>query len=202
MITQLNWKIISPVWIFPEQFITRTILFLKICSPKSPLLCLFASTIKIVPTSSERPLPTAPSYFTQGNWFWKWFWKTMGEVDLDFKQSIRLRKSISPSLLPSRNRFSKAPSASSMLILSRESKFVLHFSSVRGRVTAIFKSNLTTWKEKLFEKIHLQKLWRTAFVPQRGDVCERPRRVVHRLLRDDALRQAPCSQDRQPIDRA
>ena len=80
--------------------------------------------------------------------------------------------------------------------------FALRFSSVGSRVTAIFNSNLTTWKEKLFEKIHLQKLWRTAFVPQRGDGCERPRRVVHRLLRDDALRQAPCSQDRQPIDRA
>ena len=50
-----------------------------------------------------------------------------------------------PSKLPTHNRFSKAPSASSMLILSRESKFALHFSSVRGRVTAIFNSNLNTW---------------------------------------------------------
>ena len=121
MIAQLKWKIISLVWIFPEQFITRTVIFLKIHSAKSKLPCLFASMIKIVPTSSERPLPTAPSYFTQGNWFWKWLLKTMGKIDLDFKQSIRLRKSISPSLLPSRNRFSKAPSAFLMLNLSRKS---------------------------------------------------------------------------------
>ena len=42
MISQLKWKTISPVWIFPEQFITRTVLFLKIRSSKSPLPCLFA----------------------------------------------------------------------------------------------------------------------------------------------------------------
>ena len=41
--------------------------------------------IEIVATPSERPLPNSLSYFTQENWFWKWFWKTIGEVDLDFK---------------------------------------------------------------------------------------------------------------------
>ena len=106
--------------------------------------------------------------FTQENWFWKWIWKTMGEVDLDFKWAISLfLHNISSTVAvvtikiwshqPSRNRFSKAPSASSMLILSRESKFALHFSSVRGRVTAIFNSNLTTWKEKIIWTIQFAK---------------------------------------------
>ena len=94
MISQLKWKIISLVWIFPEQFITRTVLFLKICSPKSPLLCLFASTIEIVATSSKCPPPSSLSYFTQENWFWKWFWKTIGKIDLGFKWAISLIKSI------------------------------------------------------------------------------------------------------------
>ena len=123
MISQLKWKIISLTWIFPEQFITRTVIFLKNRPAKTLLPCLFVSMIKEVGTLSACPLPTALSNFTQGIWFWNWIWKTMGEVDLDFKQSIRLRKSISPSLLPSLRWFSKAPSASSMLILSRESKY-------------------------------------------------------------------------------
>ena len=99
----------------------------------------------MVATLSARTLPTTPSNFTQENWFWKWIWKTMGEVDLDFKWAISLRKSIPPSKLFSRNWFSKAPQAFLMLNLSRESKVALRFSSVRSRVTAIFKSNLTTW---------------------------------------------------------
>ena len=94
MIAQSKWKIISSAWIFPEQFITRTVLFLKICSPKSPLLCLFASTIEMVATSSERSPPSSLSYFTQENWFWKWFWKTIGKIDLGFKWAISLIKSI------------------------------------------------------------------------------------------------------------
>ena len=68
----------------------------------------------------------------------------MGEVDLNFKWTISLRKEISSIKIPSLNWFSQAPPTSSMLNLSRESKFALHFSSVRGRVTAIFNSNLTT----------------------------------------------------------
>ena len=79
------------------------------------------SKIEIVATSSERHLPTAMSYFNQENWFWKWIWKTMGEVDLDFKWAISLRKSIPPSKLFSRNWFSKAPQAFLMLNLSRKS---------------------------------------------------------------------------------
>ena len=145
IIAQLKWKIISPAWIFPEQFITRTVLFLKNRSAKSPLLCLFVSMIKEVRTPSERPLPTSLSKFTQGNRFWNWFWKTMGEVDLNFKWAISLRKEISSIKIPSLNWFSQAPPTSSMLNLSRESKVALRFSSVRSRVTAIFKSNLTTW---------------------------------------------------------
>ena len=89
MIAQLKWKIISLVWIFPEQFITRTVLFFKNPAAKSPLLCLFTSV-------SERSLTPAPSKFTQENWFWKWIWKTMGEVDLDFKWAISPRKSVFP----------------------------------------------------------------------------------------------------------
>ena len=90
------------------------------------------SKIEIVATPSERPLPTSLSKFTQGNRFWNWFWKTMGEVDLNFKWAISLGKLIfiiknrKPwhkfhRSLPSRNRFSKDLQASSMLNLSRES---------------------------------------------------------------------------------
>ena len=41
MISQLKWKIISSVWIFPKHFITKTVLFLKIRSAKSLLPCSF-----------------------------------------------------------------------------------------------------------------------------------------------------------------
>ena len=51
----------------------------------------------------------------------------MGEVDLDFKWAISLRKSIPPSLLPSHKGFSKTPTASSMLNLSRGSEDCLAF---------------------------------------------------------------------------
>ena len=81
MIAQLKWKIISLVWIFPEQFITRTVIFLKNRPAKTLLPCLFTSKIRKL----QRPLPTALSKFTQENWFWNWIWKTMGEFDLDFK---------------------------------------------------------------------------------------------------------------------
>ena len=90
------------------------------------------SKIEIVATPTERPLPTAMSYFNQENWFWKWIWKTMGEVDLDFKWAAsnfphRISSAVAVvkikiwSHQTSRNRFSKAPQASSMLNLSRES---------------------------------------------------------------------------------
>ena len=115
MIAQLKWKIISLVWIFPEQFITRTVIFLKIHSAKSKLPCLFASMIKIVPTSSERPLPTSMGFFIQGNWFWNWFSMTTSEIDLNFKWAISLRESVFPIKMPTHNRFSKVPKAFSML---------------------------------------------------------------------------------------
>ena len=90
------------------------------------------SKIEIVATPSERHLPTALRNFTQENWFWKWIWKTMGEVDLDFKWAAsnfphRISSAVAVvkikiwSHQTSRNRFSKAPQASSMLNLSRES---------------------------------------------------------------------------------
>ena len=121
MIAQLKWKIISLVWIFPEQFITRTVLFFKNPSAKSLLPCSFALKDWNIYNALEASCATALSYFTQGNWFWNWLLKTMGKIDLDFKQSIRLRKSIFPSLLPSRNRFSKALLSSSILNSSGES---------------------------------------------------------------------------------
>ena len=68
----------------------------------------------------------------------------MGEVDLDFKWAISLGKLIFIMKNPTCNRFSKAPPASSMLNLSRESKVALLFSPVRSRETAIFNSNLNT----------------------------------------------------------
>ena len=79
------------------------------------------SKIEIVATPSERHLPTALNYSIQGNWFWKWFWTITSEGDLDFKWAIRLREAISSIKKPSRNRFSKAPPASSMLNLSHKS---------------------------------------------------------------------------------
>ena len=156
MIAQLKWKIISLVWIIPEQFITRTVLFLKNPSAKSPFPCLFASTIEMVATLSARPLPTALSYFTQENWFWKWIWKTMGEVDLDFKWAIsplplQFLSTVEVVTIkfwshqPSGNRFSKARQASSMLNLCPQSEDCLAFFSGRSRVTGIFNSNPTTW---------------------------------------------------------
>ena len=120
MITQLKWKIILLVWIFPKQFITRTVLFFKNPAAKSPLLCLFTSV-------SERSLTPAPSKFTQENWFWNWFSKTMGEVDLDFNRAISLGKLIFVMKNPTCNRISIAPTASSMLNLSRGSEDCLAF---------------------------------------------------------------------------
>ena len=117
----------------------------EFCSAKPLRPSPLPSKIDMDATPSQRSLPTAMSYFTQENSFWKWIWKTMGEVDLDFKWAISLGKLIFIIKIPTCNRVSKAPQASSMLILSRESKFALHFSSIRDRVTAIFNSNLTTW---------------------------------------------------------
>ena len=51
-------------------------------------------------------------------------------------------------------------------------KFDLHFSAVRSRATEIFNSNLTTWKEKLFEKFNLQKQLQPASSPLLGDVYD------------------------------
>ena len=68
---------------------------------------------------------------------------TIGNIDLDFKWAISLRKSIPPSKLFSRNWFSKAPQASSMLILSRQSEVcpAFFFCQEQGERRFQFKSN-------------------------------------------------------------
>ena len=66
----------------------------RYCSASLP------SKIEIVATPSERHLPTAMSNFTQGIWFWNWFWKTIGKIDLDFKWVISLKNQFSLSKLP------------------------------------------------------------------------------------------------------
>ena len=57
----------------------------EFCSAKPLRPSPLPSKIDMDATPSQRSLPTAMSYFTQENSFWKWIWKTMGEVDLDFK---------------------------------------------------------------------------------------------------------------------
>ena len=132
--------------------------YFEFCSAKSPLPCIFASTIEIVATPSHRLLPPALSYFTQGIGFWNWFWKTIGKIDLDFKWAISLRKSIPPSLLPSRNRFSKAPPASSMLNLSRESQVCLTFFFDQGQGDCDFQFKSDPMK-KIFRGVLHDLLW-------------------------------------------
>ena len=120
------------------------------------------SKIEIIATPSERPLPNSLSYFTQENWFWKWFWKTIGEVDLDFKWAASLRKSIFiiinrkpwqkiPSFLPSLRWFSIAPQASSMLNLSRESEVCLAFFFCQEQGYCDFQ----------FKSDHMKKIFRS-----------------------------------------
>ena len=97
----------------------------------------------------NRPLPTVPSYFTQGNSFCNWFWKTMGEVDLDFKWAISPDNLFSPSKIvsdgikfhlscPPSNAFQKLCKPPQCLIWAVNHKFALRFYSVRSRATAIF----------------------------------------------------------------
>ena len=69
-------------------------------------------------------------------------------------------------------------------------KFDLHFSAVRSRATKIFNSNLTTWKEKLFEKFNLQKQLQPASSPLLGDGRKLFRSVLHSLRWAYALSQA------------
>ena len=81
---------------------------------------------------------TCSELFHSGNWFWKWIWKTMGEVDLDFKWAIsRFPHQISSTVAVVTiiirlhqtpfDWFSQAPTASSMLNLSRGSEDCLAF---------------------------------------------------------------------------
>ena len=96
------------------------------------------SKIEIVATPSERHPPTAMSYFTQGNWFLNWFWKTMSKMVLDFKWTTsHFPHQISSAvavvamkiwlLLPSRVCFSKFRKPPQRLIWVLNQKFALHF---------------------------------------------------------------------------
>ena len=85
IISQLKWKIISLVWIFPEQFITRTVLFLKIQSAKSKLPCLFASTIEMVATSSEHFSANCYELFHSGELVLKLVLKDDGQYWFGFQ---------------------------------------------------------------------------------------------------------------------
>ena len=136
------------------------------------------SKIEIIATPSERPLPNSLSYFTQENWFWKWFWKTIGEVDLDFKWAASLRKSI--FIIINRKPWQKNPShqtsckwllkfikASSMLNLSRESEVCLAF----------FFCQEQGYRRFQIKSHHMRKIFRS---------------VLHSLLRAYALKQASC----------
>ena len=116
------------------------------------------SKIEIVATPSERHLPTAMSYFTQGNWFLNWFWKTMSKMVLDFKwttSQLPLHFSSTVAVVTTKKLYSCPPAIGfqklhqppQCLIWAINHKFALRFSSVRSRATAIFNSNLTTWGE-------------------------------------------------------
>ena len=85
MITQLNWKIISSVWIFPEHFITRTVIFLKNCSAKTLLPCAFASTIEIIATSIKAFSANCSEQFHSGELVLKMNLKDDGRSWLGFQ---------------------------------------------------------------------------------------------------------------------
>ena len=70
---------------------------------------------------------------------------------MDFKWAISLRKSIPPSLLPSRNRFSKALLASSMLNLGRKSEDCLAFFFCQEQGDCDFQ----------FKSDHMRKIFRS-----------------------------------------
>ena len=92
IISQMKWKIISLVWIFPEHFITRTVLFLKIQSAKSKLPCLFASTIEMVATSSEHFSANCYELFHSGELVLKLVLKDDGQYWFGFQPSYQPRK--------------------------------------------------------------------------------------------------------------
>ena len=144
----------------------------------------------MVTTPSERPLPTALSKFTHRNWFWKWFWKRMSEVDLDFKWAAsHFPHQISSAVAvvtmkiwshqPSGNRFSKTLPASSMLNLSRESEDCLtfffcqehgywQFQIKSHHMSKIFRSVLhgLLWAYALRQVSYLE-IWQQTSLPRR-----------------------------------
>ena len=110
----------------------------------------------------ERPrsvlLQTSLSYFIQRNWFWNWFWKTISKIDLDFKwadSQLPLHFSSTVAVVTTKKLYSCPPAIGfqklhqppQCLIWAINHKFALRFSSVRSRATAIFNSNLTTWRK-------------------------------------------------------
>ena len=107
----------------------------------------------------------------------------MGEVDLDFKWAashfpLQISSAVAVVamkiwlLLTSRNQFSKAPTASSMLNLSRESEDCLAFFFCQEQRDCDFQ----------FKSHHMRKLFRD---------------VLHGLLLDYLLRQALSSDNLQ-----
>ena len=157
MIAQLKWKIISFMWIFPEQFITRTVIILKNRSTKSPLPCLVSSMIEIVATSIEAFSANCSKLFHSGNLVLElilendmqdWFGFQVGcqpfsSYNFVSRGSSDNGKSIDPAL-PQRL-FKKHRQPHQCLIWAVGQKIALRFSSVRSRGTAIFNSNLTAW---------------------------------------------------------
>ena len=191
------------MWIIPEQFITRTVIFLKISSSKSLLSYLFASMIKEVATPSQRTLPTSLSYFTQEIGFWKWFSMTTSEIDLNFKWAISLilhKNSSTVTVVtiknwshqPSCNQFPKAPQASSMLILSSKSNVCLafffcqeqgycQFQIKSDHMRIIFRSVLhgLLWAYALRQALSSDNLQRTSHSWK--DFSEMERQDYHRM---------------------
>ena len=142
--------------------------YFEFCSAKSLLPSSWSSKIEIVATSSERHLPTAMSYFNQENWFWKWIWKTMGEVDLDFKWAAsnfphRISSAVAVVTIkiwshqPSCNQFPKALPASSMLILSRKSDVCFAFLFCQEQGYHQFQFYSHHMKGKILWKIQFAK---------------------------------------------
>ena len=132
--------------------------YFEFCSAKSSPTCLFALKDWDSCNALGASSPNCDELFHSGKLVFELILKDDRKVDLDFKWATsHFPHQISSAVAvvtikiwlhqPSRNWFSKAPQAFLMLNLSRESKVALHFSSVRSRGTAIFNSNLTTWKE-------------------------------------------------------
>ena len=119
--------------------------YLEFRSAKSPLPCIFASTIEIVATPSHRLLPPALSKITQGNLFREWFLRWWARLiwiwsRLSAWENQFLHRSCPPAIGFQNHR--KPPQS---LIWDVNHKVTLLFSSVRSRAAVNFNSNLTAW---------------------------------------------------------